>query len=144
MIYAMHQIQVACLVAHGRNDHLEQVMRDVAREQLLLASATTEVGTGGEVGQSICAVEYGDSTVQLEKQAPVISYGEYADGILATARRSSDSPPNDQVLLAALKHEYTLEVTGEWDTLGFRGTCSNGFRLAVDATPDAILSDEYS
>ena len=39
--------------------------------------------------------------IHLEKQAPVISYGEYADGVLATARRDPDSPPNDQVLVCA-------------------------------------------
>lgn len=143
MIFAMHQIQVACLVRHGHNAYLEAMIRKVATEQLLLASATTEVGTGGEVGRSICAVEYGDGTIRLEKQAPVISYGAYADGILATARRTNESPPNDQVLVAALARDYELEQTSEWNTLGFRGTCSNGFQLRIGTAEDGVLTEAY-
>jgi acyl-CoA dehydrogenase len=144
MIFAMHQIQVACLIGHGRSELLQEMIRKVADEQLLLASATTEVGTGGEVGRSVCAVELLDGGIRLQKQAPVISYGAYADGILATARRSVDSPPSDQVLVAALKNDYTLEATSVWDTLGFRGTCSNGFQLGIETDSDGVLSDAYS
>src|ERR1700710_2559640 len=41
MILAMHHIQVACLVRHGRSDALRDYARRVASAQLLLASATT-------------------------------------------------------------------------------------------------------
>ena len=41
MILAMHHIQVACLVRHGRSEALRDFARRVAAEQLLLASATT-------------------------------------------------------------------------------------------------------
>ena len=143
MIYAMHQIQVACLVRHGHNPTLKDFLRDIASEQLLLASATTEIGIGGNVRNSSCAVEYQGSAFHLTKQAPVISYGEHADAVLATARRGADSPPNDQVLVVCKPPGLTLEETSGWDTLGFRGTCSLGFVL--DATGDAayILDDPY-
>src|ERR1700677_4887038 len=58
MVYAMHQIQVACLVRHARGAFLTEYLRDeVAVKQSLLASATTEVGIGGDVRSSSCAVE---------------------------------------------------------------------------------------
>ena len=44
MILAMHHLQVACLAAHGHNKALRNFLSDVADRQLLLASATTEVG----------------------------------------------------------------------------------------------------
>jgi acyl-CoA dehydrogenase len=37
------------------------------------------------------------------------------------------------------KGEFSLEKIGEWDTLGMRGTCSNGFTLKARATLDHIL-----
>lgn len=143
MIFAMHQIQVACLVRHGRNDTLRAYLGRVADEQLLLASATTEIGIGGNVRTSSCAVERHDGTFRLEKQAPVISYGNHADAVLATARRTADSPPNDQVLAVCTPPGLTLEPISGWDTLGFRGTCSLGFRLDATGPIDYLLDDPY-
>ncbi|MEP7053930.1 MAG: acyl-CoA dehydrogenase family protein [Actinomycetota bacterium] len=142
MIFAMHQIQVACLVQHGSTPHLRDLQREIATDGLLLASATTEVGIGGDVRSSLCAVVHGEH-YSLTKQAPVISYGAYADIILATARRTPDSPANDQSLVVCRRDAYTLEATGVWDTLGFRGTCSPGFVLRADGPPEDILPEPF-
>ncbi len=94
---------------------------------------------GGDVRTSKCAVEVGDTHFTLKKQASVISYGASCDDILATARRAPDAPPSDQVLVLLKKGEFTLERLGDWDTLGMRGTCSNGFLLEARAEADHIL-----
>ena len=73
----------------------------------------------------------------------MISYGEYAEIVLATARRTVDSPPSDQVLVVCQKPDVTLERTSNWDTLGFRGTCSPGFQLDAVADRSSILRDNY-
>jgi acyl-CoA dehydrogenase len=143
MIYAMHQIQVACLVRHGRNATLRDYLRRVASEQLLLASATTEIGIGGNVRSSSCAVERENGEFRLEKVAPVISYGQHADAVLATARRTFQSPSNDQVLVVCTPPGLSLEEASGWDTLGFRGTCSLGFRLKATGAAEYILDDAY-
>ena len=143
MIYAMHQIQVASIVRHGRSAWARDYLRDVAERELLLASATTETGIGGDVRSSSCAVERDGDRFRLEKDAPVISYGAYADAVLVTARRTPDSPPNDQVLVVVPTTPSTLEERSGWDTLGFRGTCSNGFLLRAEGDVDQILSDPY-
>jgi len=143
MIYAMHQIQVACLVRHARNPTLRAFLRRVADEQLLLASATTEIGIGGNVRTSSCAVELDGSDFRLEKVAPVISYGQHADAVLATARRNPDSPPNDQSLVVCTPPGLALEEVSGWDTLGFRGTCSLGFRLQANGPGEYIFDDAY-
>lgn len=143
MIFAMHQIQVACVVRHGRSETLRALTEEIADAQLLLGSATTEAGIGGDVRSSSCAVEVAGDTFRLKKNAPVISYGAYADLILVTARRTPDSPPNDQVLVACRTPGLSLSPTSEWDTLGFRGTCSPGFMLEACGSVDAILDDSY-
>lgn len=145
MIFAMHQIQVACLVYHGTSDYMAGLRKRVADEQLLLASATTEIGIGGDVRRSTCAVEdHGDGTFVLVKNAPVISYAEAADMILVTARKSPDAAPSDQVLVLCEKADLTLEPTSTWDTMGFRGTCSPGFILTARSTTDHIIPHEYA
>lgn len=143
MVYAMHQIQVACLVRHGHTPMLRQLARDIAEKGVLLASATTEVGVGGNVRESRCHVEGDGERFSLTKQAPVISYGRYADAILATARRAADSPPSDQVLVVCRRDGFDLEETSGWDALGFRGTCSLGFVLRATGLAADVLPDPY-
>ncbi len=140
MIYAMHQIQVACLVNHASHSAWHaQLLRRLADEQLLLASATSEEAIGGALRNSGCAVNVDGASLHLLKMAPTISYGAHADGILVTARRSPDASPSDQVMVSVLKPDYALESLSTWDTLGMRGTCSNGFRLEARGHTDQIL-----
>jgi len=140
MIYAMHQIQVACLVNHASTSAWHaQLLQRIASEQLLLASATSEEAIGGALRSSGCAVNADGSNLHLLKMAPTISYGAHADGILLTARRHPDASPSDQVMVSVLKPDYTLESLSTWDTLGMRGTCSNGYRLEARGHVDQIL-----
>lgn len=145
MIYAMHQIQVSCLVRHGgTSDWHRAFMRRLAGEQLLLASATSEAGVGGDVRSSICAVEEKDGRFSLAKQATVISYGADADGILVTARRTPSSPASDQVIVVVPKGDCVLDRQSEWDTLGMRGTCSNGYHLRATGEMAQIIPTPYA
>jgi acyl-CoA dehydrogenase len=140
MVYAMHQIQVLCIVRHmAGSKALSSYLAECAAAQRLIASATSELGIGGDVRTSRCAVERGDTHFKLEKQASVISYGEFADDILVTARRSEEAAPSDQVLALVKREDYSLERIGGWDTLGMRGTCSYGFVLRAKAVLDYVL-----
>jgi acyl-CoA dehydrogenase len=100
LIYAMHQIKMACIVRHHEdNAALAQILRRVAAEQLLFASSTTEGQAGGNVRSSEAAIEHVEGNVTLERKATVISYAVDADGIVTTARRAADAAGSDQVLL---------------------------------------------
>ena len=140
MIYAMHQIEVVCLVRHALSSPLfRDYLAELVRHQWLIASATSEVGVGGDLRRSICAVERDAQHIRVIKHAPVISYGEEADDILLTARRASDAPPSDQVLVLVRKADLRLTRTGEWDTLGMRGTRSLGFILEACGSAEQIV-----
>ncbi len=145
MIYAMHQIQVACIVHHaGKNAWLRTFMKQLAKDQLLLGSATSEVGVGGDVRSSICAIEEKDGRFSLTKQAPVISYGADCDGILVTARRTPQSPASDQVIVVVPRDGYQLEQKSGWDALGMRGTCSNGYHLEAKGGMEQVIPAPFA
>lgn len=83
MIYAMHQIMVACIVRHmQRGGALENLIRRLCAKQLLLASSTTEGRNGGDVRSSEAPIQHKDDRISLERHASVISYGAHADGIV--------------------------------------------------------------
>lgn len=158
MVFAMHQIQVACVVRHGKTPRFADYMRELSRDQRLVASATTEEGIGGDVRNSSCAVDRNGDTFRLEKRAPVISYGDDADDILVTARRAPDAASSDQVIVLTRKSpaivddaaprlepgDVTLERTHGWDTLGMRGTASLGYHLRASGPVSDILPEPYA
>jgi acyl-CoA dehydrogenase len=125
MIWAMHQIQVACMERSATIEpRLAGYLRRAAREQLLIASVTSEEGVGGDLRTSKTAVTPAASGVEITKRATTLSYADNADSFLITARRSPVAAPGDQVLVLAEKHQVRLAPTGRWDALGMRGTCS--------------------
>lgn len=145
MTYAMHQIQVASLADHASDSawHMAFLKR-ACEEQLLIASATSEAGIGGNLRNSICAIEIEDGTVRLEKNATVISYGSEANAILVTSRRDKEAQHTDQVATLFLRDQYTLEHTAPWDTLGMRGTCSDGYIFRGKAPREQILPKPFA
>ena len=145
MVFAMHQIKVACVMRHacGSAWH-EAMLRRLCDEQMLLASSTTEGQNGGNVRSSAAAIESEtDDAIVLDRESTVISYGAEADGIVTTARRSSEAAGSDQVLVVLLREHYRLEPVLQWDTLGMRGTCSAGFRLRARGSADQVLPVAY-
>jgi acyl-CoA dehydrogenase len=145
MVFAMHQIQIACMVRHLDDaPWFENYLRDVAREQRLVASVTSEIGTGGDIGRSVAAVTPGaDGLSTFEKQAPTVSYGAYADDLFTTLRRGPDAEPGDQVVVLTRREQLTLEQTGTWDPMGMRGTCSPGYIVRATFPAEQVLPTPF-
>ena len=144
MIFAMHQVKIACLTRHcGGDPWQRQLQRRIAGEQLLMASSTTEGVRGGDIRSSEAAIQTIGTGIALERNASVISYGAYGDGIVTTARRSQDAAGNDQVLAVFLKQDYTLERTSVWNAFGMRGTCSDGYMLRARGEAAQVLPEPY-
>jgi acyl-CoA dehydrogenase len=145
MVFAMHQIQVVSMVRHlDGAPWFESYLGELAREGRLVASVTSEVGTGGDMGRSVAAVEPGEGGLfTLEKQAPTVSYGEYADDLFVTLRRAPDAEPGDQVLVLVRKADLELEPKGTWDPMGMRGTCSPGFVVRGSFAAEQVLPTPF-
>jgi acyl-CoA dehydrogenase len=139
LVLAMHSIEAFNLARHGTTPALQALARAISADGLLLANANSEVGVGGDVGRSLCALDRSTSPWTVDKQALAISYGENADAVLTTARRDADAAESDQVFIICRRGSFTLDPISEWDTLGLRGTCSRGFRLRADVDPDLLF-----
>ena len=146
MVFAMHQIQVACIVRHrNRSEWFDNYLRDLVSEQRLIASATSEVGTGGDMGRSVAFLATGDDGFcSFEKQAPTVSYGSHADDLFTTMRRSEDADGGDQVIVLTHKGQTELEQAGTWDPFGMRGTCSPGFVIRASFPAEQVLPQPFS
>jgi acyl-CoA dehydrogenase len=145
MVFAMHQIQVACIVRHGLgSEFFRGYCRELVDKQMLIGSVTSEVGIGGDTRSSICAVEVADGRFTLDKDATTISYGASADDLLVTCRRDAAAARSDQVMVLVRRGQFTLEQTSQWDTLGMRGTCSPGFRFSSTGPAEQIVPGDFA
>jgi acyl-CoA dehydrogenase len=145
MIWAMHQIQLACLEhSADQQPELADYLRRAAREQLLIASMTSEEGVGGNLRTSKTAVRPVPGGFELAKRAPTASYADAADSFLITARSGPDAAAGDQVLVLVEAHQATLQQTGTWDTLGMRGTCSAAQAITAVVRPWQVLPQPFS
>ena len=68
----------------------------------------------------------------------MISYADFADDLLLTARRNPDAAKSDQVGVLVSRSQYEVEPISDWDTLGFRGTCSSGYVVTAKASENQI------
>jgi acyl-CoA dehydrogenase len=145
MIFAMHQIQVACMARHGLGVRFfREYLQEIAARQLLVASGTSEVGVGGDMRSSLAAIERAGGRFRLTKSCSVMSYGEHADAVLITARQDPGASSGDQALALVRKGDYQLEKCGVWDTLGMRGTCSPPFKVVAEAAEEQILPQPFA
>ena len=144
LVLSMHQIEIWYLMHHGHTDGLRNLLRRVVTDGTLIANGNSEVGLGGDVGHSNCAVEPIGDRFRLEKDTLAVSYGASADALLLTARRAPDAAPGDQVMVACNPGMFKLEQLSTWDTTGLRGTCSAGFRVVVEDESDMIFPVDWA
>jgi acyl-CoA dehydrogenase len=142
LVFAMHQIQVVTIARHGSATARAELLPRIATGELLLANANSEVGLGGERRTSLCALEPNSAGgFRLHKQAATLSYGEFADGVLATARAGPDSAAHEQALAICLPPALRIEPRGEWNALGLRGTCSRPCEITADVPAEHVIAD---
>lgn len=138
MIWAMHQIQLACVARHHPDSPL---LERAVKEQWLIASVTSEAGVGGDLRRSTAGVlpgpDGGSHTVR--KQGTTVSYAADAQGYLVTARRSADADQADQIAVLVSREQVDLAQTSGWNTLGMRGTCSPSYDLELTFHSDQVL-----
>ena len=145
MVLAMHHIQVGCIARHGLSSaFFRRYLQEVVERQPLIGSVTSEVGVWGDTRSSICALERHATHCRLEKDATTASYAEHADDLLVTCRRNAEAPPSDQILVLLRKADLTLTRTTSWDTLGMRGTCSPGFKVAANLPEDHVVPGSFA
>ena len=145
MILGMHFIKVHTInhFAQGNAD-LQSYLTQLAEEQRLVASVTSEKGVGGNMRNSITAIKRDGERFKLTKNSSCMSYGGYADDLLITCRRTEESAASDQAIVLAIGDDFTVVQQGEWDPMGMRGTCSPPFDVHVDAETAHILHEDFA
>lgn len=143
MTWAMHCQQTDAVIRFGSAGLRDRLLPAIARGELYLASVTTEPGKGGHLLTGGAALGgAGSGLFSLERVAPVVTGGEVADGFLITMRASPDARENELTLVYADRDQLEPEVTGDWTTLGMRGTRSVPMVLRGSVPADQVVGEQ--
>lgn len=129
LIFAMHCQQVVTLARFGGERLRWEVLPDVAKGAMYLASVTTEVGKGGHLLSSESPTDHDGEALHIDRRAPVVTGGLHADGFLMTVQTPGASAPDQVDLVFARRDQVRLDVLGGWRSLGMRATQSVPMRL---------------
>ena len=135
-VLAMHTSDMFVLLRHGTTPALRRLVKDIVENQLLIANATSEIGSA--------ALEPDGEGWRFDKQVPASSYGLHAELITSSIRRSPEAPASDQVLALFRTADFSLDPTSDWDTLGMRGTCSQGLHIHGHVSADDLYPVPYA
>jgi acyl-CoA dehydrogenase len=141
MVFAMHCQQVATLVRHTGEGFADGLLARVARGEVYLASVTTEAGKGGHLMSSESALSSGDGVLRIERFAPVVTGGAYADGFLITMQSPGATTPGQVSLVYADRDQLDLTVAGGWDPLGMRATHSIPMRITGEVPGSQVVGE---
>ncbi|MFC4389053.1 acyl-CoA dehydrogenase family protein [Gracilibacillus marinus] len=119
----------------------DMILKKICDNQNYLASVTSEYDKGGHLLISDSEIDYtNDWNFILNRKAPVVTGGQYAEGYLFTMKRSSDSNKDDVAMVFAFKEEIQSSVKGKWSPLGMRGTQSIPMEFKGVLNKDRILN----
>ncbi|MFH8291775.1 acyl-CoA dehydrogenase family protein [Streptomyces sp. NPDC018059] len=139
LAWAMHCQQTDAIARFGGPELRERVLPRVARGELYIASVTTERGKGGHLLSADAPLDARGGRLRIERDAPVVTGASVAEGFLITMKEGAGLPANAVSLVYADRDALSVAETGEWDTLGMRGTQSLGIRLSGEVPADQVV-----
>jgi len=143
MIFAMHQVQLACLARHATaQEYFQTYLKDAAQKQWLIANAISEVGVGMEVSRSDAMLRRDRGRFAFRKCCSAASYVREADAIIVVIR-DGDAPDGVTIAVLVKKEDCQLESIGTWDALGMRGTCTPSVCLVAAGDEQQLLHAVY-
>lgn len=119
----------------------DHVLRRAA-EGALYAVAISEAGVGSRLSRLGTTYEHEGGGYRITGRKVAASAAGYADGYMVAARASGSIPGDDAVSYFLVDAGSGVEVVGDWDPLGMRGTASRGLLIDARVPGEALLGVE--
>jgi acyl-CoA dehydrogenase len=129
MVFAMHCQQVAAIDRFASDELRGRLLPLIAQGELYLGSVTTEDTKGGHLLSSGAPLRNADDGLELNRFAPVVTGGAYADGFLVTMQSPQARGTHEVSLVYAHRSQLDITEVGVWDPLGMRASHSIPLQL---------------
>ncbi|MFL6117571.1 MAG: acyl-CoA dehydrogenase family protein [Catenulispora sp.] len=140
LIWAMHCQQVVTIADHATPALGRRLLPRIAAGEVYVASVTSERGKGGHLTSAVAPLVRRGGTVLLERDAPIVTGGEHADGFLVTMRDGDQAAEHAVTLVYADRVQVrAVSTDGGWNPMGMRATHSSALRLSGEVPADQIV-----
>jgi len=130
MIWGMHCQQVMTLVKYTNNESKKAILNEIVKEQLYIASVTSEYGKGGHLLTSHSPLNWiSKDKFHINRDAPTVTGGAYADAYLITTKAEEDGLDSEVSLIYALRTALKISQVGNWNAMGMKGTQSTAMHI---------------
>lgn len=144
LIFAMHCQQIAALVHCADSPPIRAVLRRVLKERHYLASVTTAASTGSNLLAADSPLTADDGRLDVDREAPVVTGVEHADGFLITMRAPGAAGEAEVCMVYADRADLDVSVTGDWQSLGMRACRSPAAQLRGSISTGQILAERQA
>ncbi|MFE2375748.1 acyl-CoA dehydrogenase family protein [Streptomyces sp. NPDC059398] len=141
MIFAMHCQQAEAIVRYGDRALRDELLPGIAKGGIYLASVTTEAGKGGHLLSSQAGLTGSDGQLVIDRFAPVVTGGGYADGFLITMRSPDAVSDSEVSLVYAHRGQLSIGGSGEWQPMGMRASHSGSLRLSGSVPAHQVVGE---
>ncbi|MEK5364680.1 acyl-CoA dehydrogenase family protein [Bacillus sp. FSL R5-0654] len=130
MIWGMHCQQVMTLVKYTDNESKKAILNEIVKEQLYIASVTSEYGKGGHLLTSHSPLNWiSKDEFYMNRDAPTVTGGAYADAYLITSKAYEDGLDSEVSLIYALRTALKISQVSNWNAMGMKGTQSTAIHI---------------
>lgn len=143
-ILVMHCHMTAVLRDFASPALRQRVLRDVVRNNALIASVTSEYGRGANLFQATTPLRCDGEKIIVERRSPIVSYGELAEYFIITMRTSEEASTNSVQLALLHRGDGQILVTGEWRGIGMRGTRSVPMEFCATIGSDQLIVGSFN
>ncbi|QHE59799.1 acyl-CoA dehydrogenase [Rossellomorea vietnamensis] len=143
MVFGMHCQQLFTIANLCNKELANKLLTEICLNQIYTASVTSEYNKDTNLLTSCSYVNWIDEDrFTINRNAPVVTGGEFADSYLITLKKSSEDLDSDVVLVYAPRDKVKVEVKGQWESMGMRGTQSIPMAITGKLSRDNIISEE--
>jgi acyl-CoA dehydrogenase len=142
LIWAMHCQQAVAIAGHAAPGLRRRLLPRIAAGQVYLASVTTEYVKGGHLLTCHSPLASDGDWLAIQREAPVVTGGEHADGFLITMQAPPPGPPSAVTLVYADRGQLQATSSGTWNPMGMRATRSIAMSLAGRIPADQVIGGQ--
>jgi acyl-CoA dehydrogenase len=143
MVFGMHCQQLFTIANLCNKELANKLLTEICLNQIYTASVTSEYKKDTNLLTACSYVNWIDEDrFTINRNAPVVTGGEFADSYLITLKKSSEVLESDVVLVYAPRDKVKVEVKGQWESMGMRGTQSIPLAITGTLNRDNIINEE--
>ncbi len=143
MVFVMHVLACATILAAPERSRLHAILEDVARGQHLSTLAFSEAGSRSHFWAPVSRAERDDAAVRISARKSWVTSAGYAQSYVVSTLAPEAGGPTDSTLYLVPADTPGLSVAGAWDGMGMRANAAAPMTLercevspGMQLTPD--------